>query len=510
LEERVAYVEKELGASAGNNEETKNSVDGRLGSLEKKLKDFGLTLDGKGHKSEIEKLESVIVAGIDKRLTTVEQKHLQDFIKRLQDYEKKHLQDFDEIRTRFGDVDKALKECANIEHYLGLDRKHGALSEQQAKDNETAKEKLSELQAKLSAHEAEFDGIKRKHADGHCKMTGKVSSLEAASDQCKRILDDVNRTLQAEASNRDRIGAEDRIARLENAIAQSMGNFETTQAKMRETGGRIDSHKSTMDSIAQRLAKVESDLENAPGNEILKEVDYRLLGMQDDQKRARDILESSILEQLRLEHSTIHSQASQIKEQWDREIQARQSNQTTYQELLGQERVARETQDQQMGRRLETFERNMFGEIQRLWTEVGKEVPPVIVQQAPTTYAVKEYVMPPANVMKEFVMPPVLSPRTTMTRGASLASVSPQGSISSTTAPAVTLRPITANTMTMPITGTTSIPIIGTTSMSMPTTSISAPLTSTYSTPRLETASISAPMVSVPQYPSVSTTYTAV
>merc|ERR1712217_70342 len=78
--------------------------------------------------------------------------------------------------------------------------------------------------------------------------------------------------------------------------------------------------------------------------------------MQQDQKRQRDVMESSVFEQLRQEHATIVLQASQIKEQWDREMKARQAYMDTYKNLLAQERSAREASEAALSRRLEVFE----------------------------------------------------------------------------------------------------------------------------------------------------------
>jgi hypothetical protein len=143
-----------------------------------------------------------------------------------------------------------------------------------------------------------------------------------------------------------------------------------------------------------------------------------MLYMADDQKRARDVMEGSLLEQIRLEHSTVHSQAQQIKEQWDRELKARQAYQETYKELLGQERNAREMTEATLGTRFENFERNIYGELQRLWGEVGKEPPaPIIVREVAAPTIVREplpqYVAPPVYLPPqiEYVKPTeVISP----------------------------------------------------------------------------------------------------
>jgi hypothetical protein len=324
LEARVGVLEKDVGIAGNDHTSLKNSAEGRMDALERKAKELMLGLDSKGHKSEIEKLEGVVLAGIDKRLGTLEEKHMKDFSKRMNDYEKKHMQEFEDVRSKFGDVDKALKECANIEHFLGIDRKHGALSQAQAELADLFKGKMLDIHGKV---------------DGHKTMLEKLQSM-----------------------------------------------------------------------VDQRMQQFESRLMEAfKGNDFMKELEHRYNYMQEDQKRARDMLESSIQEQIRLEHSSIHSQASQIKEQWDPEVKARQAYQENYRELLGQERSARESQETQIGNRLDNFERSIFSELERVWRELGKEHQPIVVretvhdrpqqpivvaQQAPTA----TYVMPPQRV----------------------------------------------------------------------------------------------------------------
>jgi hypothetical protein len=329
LEARVAYLEKDLGASLDQHTQSKNSIEGRLANTEKLLNELGISLNGKIHKNEIEKLESAVLAGIGTKLTAMEEKQLKDFMMRLSDYERKHMQEFDQIRGKIGDVDKALKECASIEHYLGLDRKHGALKEEHASQVEAAKGRMRDFATKVD---------------------GQVSLFQ--------------------------------------------------------------SYKSVMD---ERLSQLEDRLaDRSQSRDVMKDVEERMKYMQEDQKRARDILESSILEQIRLEHSTVTSQASQLKEQWDRELKTRQAYLDNYSDLLGQERSARVGDVQQMEGKMKTFETSLFHELQRIWQELGKEAPvpaPIIVQQPPSV--VKEYVMPPVYTSTPAVTgnmsPPMMS-----------------------------------------------------------------------------------------------------
>jgi hypothetical protein len=296
----MAELEKDVGNKTGDHAN-------RINSAERMLKELGVTLDGKGHKSDIEKLEAVVLAGIDRRLTAVEEKHMRDFVKRLQDYEKKNMQEIDQVRGKMGDIDKALKECANIEHYLGLDRKHGLLSQQQAEIAQIFKENMQDVD-------------------------GKIEAQRSSLDSAKAFLEQRMRQMEASLSNQSRV------------------------------------------------------------NDFMKDMEQRFLYLEEDQKRARSMLESSLQEQIRMDISAIHSQSGQIKEAWDREVRARQSYQENYQNLLAQERAARESQESVLGTRLENFERGIYSELQRVWQELGKEHAPIVIQQPPI---VEKIVSPP-------------------------------------------------------------------------------------------------------------------
>jgi phosphopantetheine adenylyltransferase len=413
LEERVEFLEKEFGESADKHSDHKMSFEGRIELVEKQLKKMGDTLDGAGRKSEIEKLEQTILRDINNRLTTVEEKHLQDFVKRLGDYEKKHMSEFSNMQARLGDLDKALKECANIEHYLGLDRKHASLSEQQLKDAEAMRAKHGELQGKTAANEASLDSMARKLGDGLSTLQSKMAALETANSRFKNLFDEVDINIRGEKSSRE-VGdsqADERIARLEALMnASTFGkDLDLVSGKMRDVMSKIDAQKLNMENFRmlfdQRLAQLEQQLAEETGAQLLKEMDQRFVYLQEDQKRSRDVLESCLTEQIKLEHSAVHSQAAQIKEQWDREVKSRQAYQDSYRELLGQERSAREAQEMHFDNRLQNYERNVYSEIQRLWHELQKEPPqPIVVPQV-----VEKFIQPPTPT---YVMSPRMTPLT--------------------------------------------------------------------------------------------------
>jgi hypothetical protein len=209
-----------------------------------------------------------------------------------------------------------LKDCASVDHYLGIDKKHGALSQQQLEMADTVKNKLQDVYGKLDAQKSTVDGFKA--------------------------------------------------------------------------------------LLERRLGNLEMQLgDSARGNDFLRDMEQRYFSMQEDNKRARDIMESSLQEQIRLEHSAVHSQATQIKEQWDREVKARQAYQENYKDLLGQERSAREAIEVQIESRFDQFERGVYAELQRVWTEIGKEAPQVVVQRVQNEVAPIVVQQPPTIVQRE-------------------------------------------------------------------------------------------------------------
>merc|ERR1719379_2038587 len=136
-------------------------------------------------------------------------------------------------------------------------------------------------------------------------------------------------------------------------IQQSFDRFlrdhDDTKQKLRDAQAKLDQHRGGFDNhkmtTEQRLENLEHALADSGGlkfSEFTKDLEKRLYYMQEDQKRARDVLESSLLEQVRLEHSIHEDQARQLKEVWEREAKTRIAYQEQYKDLLQQERSGRE------------------------------------------------------------------------------------------------------------------------------------------------------------------------
>jgi hypothetical protein len=113
-----------------------------------------------------------------------------------------------------------------------------------------------------------------------------------------------------------------------------------------------------------------ADTQGTKFAEVFKDIEQRILYLQDDQKRHRDVLEATLNEQLRIEQSSRDAQAAQMKEQWDREMKARESHQNNYRNLLDHERTARERADQSFLTRIQGMENNLVEEMKRVWTAV--------------------------------------------------------------------------------------------------------------------------------------------
>jgi hypothetical protein len=166
------------------------------------------------------------------------------------------------------------------------------------------------------------------------------------------------------------------------------------------------------------MVHLESVLSEGQNTEVIKEIDTRLLYMQEDQKRARDVLESSMLEQLRIEHSTLHSQSAQMREQWEREMKARQAYQENYKELLSQERSAREAAEGMLQHRLQEIDRASSSDVQLIWKAIESSRTLLPVKAPPTTTVVErvpiveKVVAPPMPIIEKIVQPStIMSPR---------------------------------------------------------------------------------------------------
>merc|ERR1712216_579496 len=103
--------------------------------------------------------------------------------------------------------------------------------------------------------------------------------------------------------------------------------LEDTKSKLREAQAKLDQQRYTIEShkatIDERLSYIEAMMTDAGSQKMMalaQDLEKRIQHVQGDQKMAREVLESSIAEQLRLEHTLYEDKAKQIKEHWDREL----------------------------------------------------------------------------------------------------------------------------------------------------------------------------------------------
>jgi hypothetical protein len=234
----------------------------------------------------------------------------------------------------------------------------------------------------LAAHSSKVAGLKGDNAlrdEKHATLEERLEALERkhqdSSDSCFRKLS----TLEA--------GHNDHKLKSRDA-----------NAKAEQQRHLLDSHKMT---VEQRLEQIETIMTESTGgkfSEFTKDLDKRLHYMQEDQKRARDVLESSLQEQLHLEHSLLDDNSRQMKEHWERELRARQAYQEQNKNLLQTERSSREALEHETEQRVSTLERTMGLETNRLWVAIDKH-----------THDAKEpIILPPQQIVEIMTQRPRL------------------------------------------------------------------------------------------------------
>jgi hypothetical protein len=311
-------------------------------------------------------VENNLKSGVEGRIHFLEEKRMTDIAD-----QKASFEFFKErVERRLSGIDAqqdvvgaALQRCDSI------DRRVVDLEGRQGKDVETARHQLSTVVDMQRALGARVDQVDQKLGDGNAETCRKLANLDAGYAKLKHMYDEVN-IASGDTSSRDERyeDVEKRLAHLQvaldNVVAAHSPDLESAQTKLRDMHGRIEQQRIAQEkhrsSIEQRCSLIEGRiLDGACGIELMQEMDKRITYMQEDQKRQRETMESSIFEQLRQEHAALYSQANQIKEQWDREMKARQAYMDSYKELLAKERNAREMNEIAMGCRVEACERHL-------------------------------------------------------------------------------------------------------------------------------------------------------
>jgi chromosome segregation ATPase len=408
LETRLQSIEGVIGDSAGKNAvqavtdkikemnslvnaltDHKESSLTRLGSIEALV---GQTTDKHwkeifGSKTRLDSIDKNLKAltNVDTRIAAIEEKLLQDVVNRLGTSENLYA----DISKRVVDALTVLSDWEpRVENFAGMEKKLEGLKDSLNKEAEVARAKVGDLQTKVSVLENGLDDVQRAVAeqqDGHGR---KVSIIEASQTRFKALLEDLEASGRSEKAEREtaEVKADQRISCLESMIQGNLGScvkdVDAYKAKMADVAGKLEAQRVNLDTFRTAF------------DERLGQMDAAIAESFEDQKRSRDVLESSLADKIKLEHTSLHQQALQIKEFWDREAKARQAYQQSYQEMVGQERSSRESQESIMERRFKTFESNLYAEMQRIWIELGKE--------PPTTITLRQFVQSP-RVSQRFV-----------------------------------------------------------------------------------------------------------
>jgi len=370
METRLEYLEGLLGDSADKHAKELATAKDRVGSLEAAIKKCAKTDHATSIEGRVGYLEKCLGESADKHdAHKVNMEGRLEYIENLiGDNADKHWKEIEAAKAKLGSSHEAIKSCARAEQLGDVER---ALTRQSA-DIDDAKQKLREAQAKL-------DQQTRNHESHRSTTEGHAKELEAAKQR-----------------------GEDAKQKLRDQ-----------QAKLDQHAGLFESHRLTTD---QRLEYIEALMADASGQKMgdfTKDLEKRLFYMQEDQKRARDVLESSLQEQLRLEHSYLEETTRQMKEHWERELKARMAYQDQYKDMIVQERTGREGTEQQLEHRMQHLERCLSMETNRLWVAIDKHTheglkevvipspPPV---PPPVTTSVVE-VLPPQTIVE--VLPAV-------------------------------------------------------------------------------------------------------
>lgn len=455
LEDRVDYLEKSSGESVDNHSMHKTTmeqrlefIEGMLGdSAEKHSKELGATkMAHAAHKTatemrldkienglastvattanKVNELETSLKSSVEKRLNVIETKHVTDLIEHKSTYEvQKTIMEtrISETETKHLAIVSEIKKCSSQENHAVMDRRMASIEDKHKQSLESSLSDFKELQRnfedKVTRTEMNFVETSENNAR-------RINTLEAGHMKLKNSIDEVGGMLRDERSARITgfESNETRVGNLESLAQESNRHFtdlEIMSGKVREMVGKVDAQKSMYDgnkaNTEQRLAYIEGTMvDGGMGGEFVKEMDQRIHYMQEDAKRARDILESSIKEQLRLEHGAVNAQSEQIKEQWDREARARQAYMESYKELLQQERVARDVACNQLSERLQYLENKPM-------TPMMME--PIMVSAPPQpTIMLEPIIMAPEPIVISGPQPTIIAPPTTMERAAFMSS----------------------------------------------------------------------------------------
>lgn len=452
METRLEYVEGLLGDSADKHAKEIEAAHSKLSDLHEVIQQCAKSEHHNSLEQRMDYLENFLGESADKHdnqkkdhedhKTTMETR-LEYIEGLLGDSSDKHAKEINEAKGRLGDLHAAISKCAQHDHHSTLEErvnyleqlqgdsadKHAAELESHknsASTHKTAADKRMELlEKRLSGHENKSLTDMESHKSGFeshkSAMERQISELvnkhlnheNAVDNKHSNHLASMSDLKGAVQKNEQRINAHERALndvsektgqrmtqveaaqlKVTNDVNETANQIRDEKMKVRDLFTKLDqlrsSHEGSTKNAEHRLVSLEGQLmEGGFGTEFMKEMDQRIHYIQEDEKRARDMLESSMKEQVRLEHSAIHSQSSQIKEQWDREARARQAYMESYKDLLAAERKARDSCCGQLDQRVQIVEYKLAGE----------EPPVHVVQQAPRTILVQQQAQYPGTTI---------------------------------------------------------------------------------------------------------------
>jgi len=268
-------------------------------------------------------------------------------------------------------------------------------------------ESTDKQEASLKAVEAAQGRMRDLHA--------KMSTFDSMRVTMEQRLDDCESLLQES-------GTKEKLADTEKRLRNLQEEHKRARDKLESTTVTYESHMVNSEARFEHLMKLLGEATSAKGldfNVLTRDVDKRIMTMQEENKRARDRMENTFKEELKLEHSTREAQQAQAREQWEREQKARQSYQDSYMEILAQERCTRESEWKNLEQRLMAFEKKVWSFLEN----GGLQPVRVIEQVAPQVRVVEEVVSYPrgssisaiGGIDRQYmsVTPQRLVPRTT-------------------------------------------------------------------------------------------------
>jgi len=383
LETRLEYLEGLMGDSADKHAAEIEAAHKKCADLHEVIQGCAKAEHHSSMEARMEYVEGLLGESADKHdshKTTVETR-LEFLEGLLGDSAEKHASEIDAAKNRMADLHAAIASCAKTDHHASLETrmeylenvlgesadKHDGLNQKHAAHKTAMEQRLEYIEAMLGdaadKHSKELNAAKSK-LGGVDQAIGAAAKSEQRVNYLERFMSETSdkhekdlaeyknaHALHKTTMEQRLVYMENMLAGSNNAVSQEMtSGLEAAQAKARDALGKVDGQRASLESIKEstdkRLQYIEQAMfDGAYGNNFVKHMDQRMQAIQEEEKRARDMLKNtisqSIKEQLDLQHSAIISQSSQVKELWDREAMSRKAHMESYKQHIAQERQSR-------------------------------------------------------------------------------------------------------------------------------------------------------------------------